>query len=58
MVAGYRSLLKQTCCPLNGGVVAGFGPMFKTNITNGSNTIVIVLWYYKVVAWWQVKSHC
>ena len=41
-----------------GGLVAGFGLLFKTNITNVSNTIVIVLWYYKVVAWWQVLGHC
>ena len=41
----------------SGGMVAGFGPMFKTKITNASNTIMIVLYSYKVVAWWQFLRH-
>ena len=42
----------------SGGMVAGFGLLFKTNITNASITIVIALWYHKVVAWWQVLGYC
>ena len=42
----------------SGGMVAGFGLLLKTNITNASNTIVIASWYHKVVAWWQVLGHC
>ena len=33
--------------------MAGFGPMFKTKITNASNTIVIVLLYYGLIKGWH-----
>ena len=35
-------------------MVAGFGPLFKTDITHSSNTLMVVLWSDKMVVWWQV----
>ena len=34
-------------------MVAGFKGLLKTNITNISNSVTIVLLSYNVVAWWQ-----